>query len=179
MRRTQSDKITVTSLLIMKANHLLKSAIRSRPSLTTFSLKMTSQSLSPTTSFFSLSTTQPSVWEGRGRGASHGAIWQVIPAMEKLLTHLEPAKQGYSTVRPTQDYTMVSSQAYIVFDTQELHEPLLPPTRAERERPKQSQSQCQSMPPPPSPRCDPRTTPGEPFRDTFEYRMLCVRVNLD
>ena len=39
--------------------------------------------------------------EGRGGGASHGAIWQVIPAMEKLLTYLEAAKDEYSVVRPT------------------------------------------------------------------------------
>jgi hypothetical protein len=53
---------------------------------------------------------------------SLGAIWQVIPAMEKLLTHLEIAKQEYSIVRPTQDYTMVNSQTSIVLDSQDLYE---------------------------------------------------------
>jgi hypothetical protein len=50
--------------------------------------------------------------------------------MEKLLTHLEAAKQEYSIVRPTQDYTMVNSQTSTVFVSQDLHEPLPPPTRA-------------------------------------------------
>jgi hypothetical protein len=68
--------------------------------------------------------------ESKGGGASHGAIWQVIPAMEKLLTHLEAAKQEYSIVRPTQGYTMVNSQSSTVFVSQDLHEPLPPPTRA-------------------------------------------------
>lgn len=54
--------------------------------------------------------------EGRGGGASHGAIWQVIPAMEKLLTHLEAAKTEYSVVRPSQDYSMFSSQASTVYE---------------------------------------------------------------
>jgi hypothetical protein len=58
--------------------------------------------------------------------------------MEKLLTHLEAAKQEYSIVRPTQDYTMVNSQTSTVFDSQDLHEPRPPPIRAERGRPKQS-----------------------------------------
>jgi hypothetical protein len=55
--------------------------------------------------------------EGRGGGASHGAIWQVIPAKEKLLTHLEAAKDEYSVVRPTQDYSMVDSQASTLSET--------------------------------------------------------------
>jgi hypothetical protein len=55
------NKITGTRSPIMASNHLLKSAVRSRPSLTTLSLKTTSQSLSSITSFFSLSTMQLSI----------------------------------------------------------------------------------------------------------------------
>ncbi|KAG9994666.1 hypothetical protein KCU78_g18313, partial [Aureobasidium melanogenum] len=113
--------------------------------------------------------------EGKGGGASHGAIWQVIPAMEKLLTHLEVAKQEYSIVRPTQDYTMVNSQTSTVFDAQDLHEPVPAPVRAKRGRPKQSQSQSQSMPPPPPTR---EALAEDPFKNTIEYRMLCVGINL-
>jgi hypothetical protein len=76
--------------------------------------------------------------EGKGGGASHGAIWQVIPTMEKLLTHLKVAKQEYSIFWPTQDYTMVNSQTSTVYDLQDLHEPVLAPVRAKRGRPKQS-----------------------------------------
>jgi hypothetical protein len=112
--------------------------------------------------------------EGKGASASHGAIWQVIPAMEKLLTHLKAAKQEYSIVRPTQDYTMVNSRTSTVLDSQDLHEPLPPPTRANRGRPKQSQTQSQSMPPPPTR----ETLPKDPFQNTLKYRMLCVGINL-
>jgi hypothetical protein len=86
--------------------------------------------------------------EGRGGGASHGAIWQVIPAMEKLLTHLEAAKDEYPVVRPTQDYSMVDSQASTLSDTYNSQLPT-PPTRTNtrRGKAKQSQSQLsQSMP---------------------------------
>jgi hypothetical protein len=114
--------------------------------------------------------------EGKGGGASHGAIWQVIPAMEKLLTHLEVAKQEYSIVRPTQDYTMVNSQTSTVFDSQDLHEPVPAPVRAKRGRPKQSQSQSQSMPPAPPPTRE--ALAEDPFKNTLEYRMLCVGINL-
>jgi hypothetical protein len=118
--------------------------------------------------------------EGRGGGASHGAIWQVIPAMEKLLTHLEAAKQEYSIVRPAQDYSMVNSQASTVFDSQGLNppltQPLPPPTRSKRggRATKQSQSQSQVMLPPPLP----LPLPDDPFKNTLEYRMLCVGINL-
>jgi hypothetical protein len=37
--------------------------------------------------------------------------------MKKLLTHLEAVKQEYPIVRPTQDYTMVNSQAFTFFDS--------------------------------------------------------------
>jgi hypothetical protein len=55
--------------------------------------------------------------EGKGAGASHGAIWQVIPTLEKLLPRLGAAKQEYSGVRSTQDYTMVNSQTSTEFDS--------------------------------------------------------------
>jgi hypothetical protein len=117
--------------------------------------------------------------EGRGGGASHGAIWQVISAMEKLLTHLEAAKDEYSAVRRTQDYSMVDSQASTLSDTYNSQLPT-PPTRTNtrRGKAKQSQSQLsQSMPAPalpPSPPC----TSSKPIRNTLEYRMLCVGTNL-
>ena len=94
--------------------------------------------------------------------------------MEKLLTHLKAAKQEYSIVRPTQDYTMVRSQTSTVCDSQDLHEPLPPSTRAKRGRPKQPQSQSQSMPPPPSR----ETLLEDPVKNTLGYRMLCVGINL-
>jgi hypothetical protein len=45
--------------------------------------------------------------EGHGAGASHGIIWQVIPAMERLLAHFERLKKQYVIVEPTQDYSAV------------------------------------------------------------------------
>jgi hypothetical protein len=45
--------------------------------------------------------------EGYGAGASHGIIWQVIPAMERLLAHFERLKKQYVTVEPEQDYSVV------------------------------------------------------------------------
>jgi hypothetical protein len=96
--------------------------------------------------------------------------------MEKLLTHLEIAKQEYSIVRPTQDYTMVNSQTSTVLDSQDLHEPVPAPARAKRGRPKQSQSQPQSMPPPPPPTRE--ALAEDQFKNTLEYRMLCVGINL-
>jgi len=94
--------------------------------------------------------------------------------MEKLLTDPEAAKQEYSIVRPTQDYTMVNSQTSPVFDSQDLHGPLPPPTRAKRGRPRQFQSQSQLMPPPPTS----ETPPKNPSKNTLEYRTLCVSINL-
>jgi hypothetical protein len=60
--------------------------------------------------------------------------------MEKSLTHLEAAKQEYSIVRSTQDYTMVNSQTSTVFDSQDHHEPRPSPIRAKGGRPRQSQT---------------------------------------
>jgi hypothetical protein len=45
--------------------------------------------------------------EGYGAGASHGIIWQVIPAMERLLAHFERLMKQYVTVEPEQDYSVV------------------------------------------------------------------------
>ena len=70
---------------------------------------------------------------------------------------------------------MVNSQTSTVFDSQDLHEPLPSPARAKRGRPKQSQSQSQSMPPPPPTR---EALAEDPFKNTLEYRMLCVGINL-
>jgi hypothetical protein len=117
--------------------------------------------------------------EGRGGGASHGAIWQVIPAMEKLLTHLEAAKDEYSVIRPTQDYSMVDSQASTLLETYN-SQLSTPPTRTNTRRGKSKQSQLQlsqSMPPPALPPSPPSTS-SEPIRNTLEYRMLCIGVNL-
>jgi hypothetical protein len=61
---------------------------------------------------------------------------------------------------------MVSSQASTVFDSEDLHEPLPPPTRAERGRPRQSQSQFQSMPPPPPPTRE--TLPEDSFKTRLD-----------
>lgn len=40
--------------------------------------------------------------QGHGSGASFGVIWQVIPSMEKLLTHFEQLRQIH---RPTESYS--------------------------------------------------------------------------
>jgi hypothetical protein len=117
--------------------------------------------------------------EGRGGGASHGAILQVIPAKKKPLTHLEAAKDEYSVVRPTQDYSVVDSQASTLSETYN-SQLSTPPTRTNtrRGKAKQSQSQLsQSMPPPALPPYPPSTS-SELIRNTLEYRMLCVGVNL-
>lgn len=38
--------------------------------------------------------------EGRGTGASHEVVWQVIPAMERLFSHSEKLKNQYTIVEP-------------------------------------------------------------------------------
>jgi len=48
--------------------------------------------------------------ECKGFRASHGVVWQVIPAMEKLLGHLEKLKVQYSIVEPEQDCSVITSQ---------------------------------------------------------------------
>ncbi|THV84951.1 hypothetical protein D6D29_02746 [Aureobasidium pullulans] len=100
--------------------------------------------------------------------------------MEKMLTHLEAAKTKYSVVRPAQDYSMFNSQASTVFeDSQDLNRPA-PLTRFNLRRNQSSQL----MPPPPAPILIPRSSPppsappSEPIKNTLEYRMLCVGVNL-
>jgi hypothetical protein len=117
--------------------------------------------------------------EGSGGGGSHGAIWQVIPAMERLLTQLEAAKDEYSVVRPTQDYSMVGSQASTMYENQDSRLSV-PPTRSNtrRGKVKHSQSQpSQSMLPPVLPPPPPSTF-SEPIKNTLEYRILCIGVNL-
>ncbi|CAC9885918.1 unnamed protein product [Aureobasidium pullulans] len=110
--------------------------------------------------------------EGRGGGASHGAIWQA-------------AKTEYSVVRPSQDYSMFSSQASTVYEDsqpsqgalQDLDKPA-PLTRFNLRRNQASQPmQPPPLPPKPSsPR--PPPAPAEPLKNSLEYRMLCVGVNL-
>jgi hypothetical protein len=45
--------------------------------------------------------------EGQGNGASHGVVWQVIPAMERLFSHFEKLKEQYIILEPQQDYSSV------------------------------------------------------------------------
>jgi hypothetical protein len=71
--------------------------------------------------------------EDGGGSGSHGAIWQVIPAIERLLTHLEAAKDEYFIVRPTQDYSMVGSQASTIYENQD-SQFSVPPTRSNTRR---------------------------------------------
>jgi hypothetical protein len=117
--------------------------------------------------------------EGRGGGSSHSAIWQVVPAIERLLTHLQAAKNEYSVVWPTQDYSMVDPQASTMYENQD-SQLSVPPTRSDtrRGKVKQSQSQPSQSMPPPVLRPYPPSTSSEPIRNTLEYRMLCIGVNL-
>lgn len=103
----------------------------------------------------------------RGGFASHGAIWQGIPAMEKLLTQLEAAKDGCPVIRASQDCSEVGSQISTIIENNN-SELCVPPTRSDTRRGKAKQSQSPSPP----------STFTEPIMNSLEYRMLCVGVNL-
>jgi hypothetical protein len=140
--------------------------------------------------------------EGHGAGASHGIIWQVIPAMERLLGHFERLKKQYIIVEPIQDYSVVpltgsqipasqsamvsqllsqASQPPSLTPTNNDHTPPSRPSRANK-RAKKNKTTPMAPPPPrsPSPSPPPPTyTPsGEPIEQTMEYRMLATGVNL-
>lgn len=76
----------------------------------------------------------------RGGCASQGAVWQGIPAMEKLLTQLKAAKNGCPVTRASQDCSEVGSQVSTIFENNN-SELCVPPTRSDTRGGKAKQSQ--------------------------------------
>lgn len=132
--------------------------------------------------------------EGLGAGASHGIIWQVIPAMERLLAHFEKLKRQYIIVEPAQDYSAVplpgsqvpASQSAILsqlMNSQSQAHPDNddPPPTLRSKRARKSMTILIAAPPPPQPPSpSPPSAPplGKPIEHTLEYRMLATGVNL-
>ncbi|THY01336.1 hypothetical protein D6D01_10368 [Aureobasidium pullulans] len=140
--------------------------------------------------------------EGRGTGASHGVVWQVIPAMERLFSHFEKLKDQYTIHEPEQPYSRVplltsntpASQSTVVAshqsqsqsqDTQniDLNEDL-PVPRPMRKAVKTAKGRraAASMAPPPPPPTPPPPPPSSlllaPPALSQEHRMLATGVNL-
>jgi hypothetical protein len=137
--------------------------------------------------------------EGRGSGASHGVVWQVIPAMERLFTHFEKLKSQYVIIEPVQNYSVVplltshipASQSMVVASSQPqsqsqsqtidldddlpIHRPMRKAVKAARGRRNQAAPPPSPMLPPPTP---PPPKPTAPTEQTPEYRMLATGVNL-
>jgi hypothetical protein len=141
--------------------------------------------------------------EGHGAGASHGFIWQVIPAMERLLAYFERLRKQHVTVEPEQDYSVVpligsqvpASQSAIVFQIQSQASQLIafsqsqdedptPPSRPLRAyKGARKNKTTLTAPPPRSPSCffpslPPPPLSSNPIEQTIEYRMLATGVNL-
>jgi hypothetical protein len=144
--------------------------------------------------------------EGHGAGASHGIIWQVIPAMERLLAHFERLKKQYVIVELEQDYSSVpligsqipasqsamvsqlQSQASQLIASSQLQDddptPLSRPLRAYKRARKNKTTLMAPPPRSPSPSLTPLPPPpppplsSDPIEQTMEYRMLATGVNL-
>jgi hypothetical protein len=131
--------------------------------------------------------------EGHGAGASHGIIWQVIPAMVRLLAHFEKLKRQYIIVEPAQDYSAVPlpgsqvPQSAILSQlmnsqSQGPLDNIDPPPTLGSKRASKSKTILTAAPPPPqppSPSPPPSAPPlGKPIEHTLEYRMLATGVNL-
>jgi hypothetical protein len=137
--------------------------------------------------------------EGQGNGASHGVVWQVIPAMERLFSHFEKLKEQYIILEPQQDYSSVplvtsqtpasqntlisqsqsESQAQLLIDIDNI--PVPRPIRKAVKTSKTRRPQAPTpMPPPPPPPSPPPAPPSQdqPIEQTREYRMLATGVNL-
>jgi glycine/D-amino acid oxidase-like deaminating enzyme len=138
--------------------------------------------------------------EGHGAGASHGIIWQVIPAMERLLAHLERLRKQYGIVELEQDYSAVpligsqipASQSAMVSQIQSQASQLIASSQPQDEDPTPSSRPLRAYkkarknkttlmaPPPRSPSPSPHPPPSfsNPIEQTIEYRMLATGVNL-
>ncbi|THX67806.1 hypothetical protein D6D08_06550 [Aureobasidium pullulans] len=134
--------------------------------------------------------------EGRGTGASHGVVWQVIPAMERLFSHFEKLKNQYTIVEPVQNYSAVplltsqvpASQSTVISqshsqnidldDDLPISRPLRKAVKTARGRRANIASVSSPMPPPITPPPSSIPAPAVPTEQTLEYRMLATGVNL-
>jgi hAT family C-terminal dimerisation region len=130
--------------------------------------------------------------QSRAKDAHHGAIWEVLPAMELILEHLEEQRTIYGKVGEVNDEADNANEADEVDDTLdavETVEPIdadaLPPTHSTRRRRRQP-----TPPPPPQPRvpqqpeapaCPPRRprAPPRPNDDVNEASRMHLRTAIN
>ncbi|CAD0052721.1 unnamed protein product [Aureobasidium pullulans] len=142
--------------------------------------------------------------EGRGSGASHGVVWQVIPAMERLFLHFEKLKAQYVITEPAQNYAAIplltsntpASQSMVVASHHSQSQPSqlsqsynvdldedMPISRpirkavrtAKNRRNQPAAAPPMSLPAPPPP---PPLNLVAQTEQTSEYRMLATGINL-
>jgi hypothetical protein len=157
----------------MAGNLLLRSAVRSLPSSTTLSLKMTGLSSLSMTSFFSLSTTRIIVSKARvlvlvmAQFGRYSLLWRshlLILRLRSKSTRLF----GQLRIMPWSILRHTLSSIYKTFTKHNYRLPV--PNEEDRNSLKANLNQCLHplllLP-----------LPEDPFKDTLEYRMLCVGIS--